>query len=145
MRATRLSRGGVSVRGNLLIVEDYVGPPYVVRGHVQHVHATVLLRLPAQLVVVPGLQQTNRFSCISNFRSLILYICFSYMCSVYTRLTVARLRLLAYPRGSIRIYRACRDLIVIAWHILHHRERIYYILFRLCCIIARFRIRLYRK
>lgn len=51
------------VRGHLLVVEDYVGPPYVVRGHVEHVHAAVLLRLPAQLVVVPGLKQ--RFVCLS--------------------------------------------------------------------------------
>ena len=48
---------GAGLGGNLLIVEDYVGPPDVVRGHVQHVHAAVLLRLPTQLVVVPGLKQ----------------------------------------------------------------------------------------
>ena len=48
---------GAGLGGNLLIVEDYVGPPDVVRGHVQHVHAAVLLWLPTQLVVVPGLKQ----------------------------------------------------------------------------------------
>lgn len=32
---------------NLLIVEDYVGPPYVIGRHVQHVNTAVLLRLPS--------------------------------------------------------------------------------------------------
>lgn len=38
-----------------LVVEHDVRSPDVVRRHVQHVHAAVLPRLPAQLVVVPRL------------------------------------------------------------------------------------------
>jgi len=44
---------------NSLVVEHYVGPPYVVGRYVQHVNSSVFLRLPSQLVVVPWLETTN--------------------------------------------------------------------------------------
>jgi hypothetical protein len=42
---------------DLLVVEDDVGPPDVVRWDVQHVHASVLFRVPLKFVVVPILTE----------------------------------------------------------------------------------------
>ena len=40
---------------NLLVVEDDIGPPDVIRGHVKHVHPSVLCRIPTHFVVHPRL------------------------------------------------------------------------------------------
>lgn len=39
-----------------LIIHDDVGQPYIFGGHVQHLDAAVLLRVPAQLVIEPFLR-----------------------------------------------------------------------------------------
>ena len=43
---------------NSLVEEDDVREPDVLGGHVEHVHAAVLVGVPAQLVVDPLLQST---------------------------------------------------------------------------------------
>lgn len=40
---------------DLLVVEDNVRTPYVIGGDVKHFDAAILLGLPLELVVVPGL------------------------------------------------------------------------------------------
>lgn len=44
----------------LLIVEHNVGSPNVIGWNVQHFHAAILFRFPAQLVIVPRLKETRR-------------------------------------------------------------------------------------
>ena len=45
---------------DLLVVQDDVWPPDVIRRHVKHVDATILLGVPLQLVVVPVLRRERR-------------------------------------------------------------------------------------
>ena len=44
------------IKYNSLVEEDDVREPDVLGGHVEHVHAAVLVGVPAQLVVDPLLQ-----------------------------------------------------------------------------------------
>lgn len=46
-----------------LVIQHYVGPPNMVGGHMQHLHAAVLARLPRQLVVEPTLKK-----CVKSLR-----------------------------------------------------------------------------
>ena len=57
-----VEKGGLCGQGDLkvavgVVVEHDVGSPDVVRGDVEHVHATVLIRVPTHLEIVPE-QQT---------------------------------------------------------------------------------------
>lgn len=56
---------------NSLVVEHYVGPPYVIRRHVQHLNSSILLRLPSQFVVVPWLETANT----TNINTLLTRFC----------------------------------------------------------------------
>lgn len=44
---------------NLLVVQNDVGTPYVVRWYVKHFYTPIFLRVPFQLVIVPGLKSHN--------------------------------------------------------------------------------------